>query len=48
MVNKAIFQRLGNGREDFQRTFKTRADKKVVIKQLLFAANRVVLIEAYF
>jgi hypothetical protein len=33
MVNKAIFQR----------TSKTRADKKVVIKQLLFAANQVAL-----
>jgi hypothetical protein len=30
------------GREDFQRTSKTRANKKVAIKQLLFAANQVV------
>jgi hypothetical protein len=34
MVNKAIFQR----------TSKTRANKKVAIKQLLFAANQVVFI----
>jgi hypothetical protein len=33
------------GREDFQRTSKTRANKKVMaIKQLLFAANQVVFI----